>query len=344
MATEKALGSLIKTYRLSNGISQEKLAELCNLDRTYISLLERGLRSPTVNVMARIAISLDIKLSDLFKELESLNNYPNKENNEMYNYIVNESANIIYNGEVILTKGQIVEAVLTTNANLKKLSDITNESGVQVFEALGMRNLSGFIGEFFVSSLEMVSNQDLAKNPHQDGYPDLLLIKEEAQEYFDSIVDVVDGKLYPKEKSLFSPFKYGGLEVKATCGSTPSAKVLPKPLIGEQRVHILTGFDWKAHHRETNNLISIYWDFLHGLPTICAVFYRNDLTENDWGKIVQPKEDGGRTTSVSIMNSGGVKKMCENWIAVIDNEDYTNKLANRKWIGYNVKEHNVNII
>ncbi|KLT20009.1 hypothetical protein AA980_03475 [Neobacillus vireti] len=256
----------------------------------------------------------------------------------MYSYVVNNNADVILHDEVILSKEQIVEAVIATNTNLKRLSDITTESGVEVFEALGMRNLSGFIGEFFVSSLELVSNKGLFKNPHQDGYPDLLLVNsEESLSYFNSIVDVVDGKLYPKEKSLFSPFKYGGLEVKATCGSTPSAKVMSKPLIGEQRVHKLIGFDWKAHHRETNNLISIYWDFLDGLPTICAVFYRNDLTEDDWGKIVQPKENGGRTTSVSIMNSGGVKKMCENWIAVIEDEDYISTLSNRKWIGYNIK-------
>nr|ADQ20494.1 BsaAI [Geobacillus stearothermophilus] len=256
----------------------------------------------------------------------------------MYNYLLNENADIIYDGKVILTKEQVVEAIIITNTNLKKLNDITKESGVEVFEALGMRNLSGFIGEFFVSSLEQVSNKNLVKNPHQDGYPDLLLVDSpKAASYFNSIVEIVDGKLYPKEKSLFSPFKYGGLEVKATCGSTPSAKVMPKPLIGEQRIHILTGLDWKAHHRGTNNLIGIYWDFLDELPTICAVFYRNDLTEDDWGKIVRPKEGGGRTTSVSIMNSKGVKKMCKNWIAIIDNEDYINAFSNKKWIGYNVK-------
>ena len=113
-------------------------------------------------------------------------------------------------------------------------------------------------------------------------------------------------------------------EVKATCGSTPSASITPKPLIGEQRIDFLTSFDWKAHHRETNNLLSIFWDFI----AIAACFYRNDLTIDDWGKIVQPKSDGGRTTSVSIMTSSGVKKMCEGWIAVIDSEPYIKAFAN----------------
>lgn len=338
MFAEKAIGSLVRKYRKIKGLSQEKLAELCDLDRTYISLLERGLRSPTISTLSKVALALDINLSSFFNKLEVIKqNSHDKEDTQMYSYIINNNADVKYNGEVILTNEQVVEAILATNFNLKRLDEITTQSGVQVFEALGMRNLSGFIGEFFVSSLEYVSNKCLVKNPHQDGYPDLLLVNsEKALSYFNSIIDIVGEKVYPKEKSLFSPFKYGGLEVKSTCGSTPSAKVMPKPLIGEQRIQILTSFDWKAHHRETNNLISIYWDFLDGLPTICAAFYRNDLTEDDWGRIVQPKENGGRTTSVSIMNSQGVKKMCENWIAVIDIDEYTSKLSNKKWIGYNV--------
>lgn len=68
-----------------------------------------------------------------------------------------------------------------------------------------------------------------------------------------------------------------------------------------------------------------------------AVFYRNDLTFLDWGEIVQPKADGGRTTSVSIMTSSGVRKMCAG-LAVIDDSSYINALSNKKWINYKVKK------
>lgn len=256
----------------------------------------------------------------------------------LHAYILNPKTEIEYDGMVVIEKLRLLEAMNLTNDNLKKLHDITAESGVEVFEALGMRNLSGFIGEFFVSSLEKCSNGHLIKNPHQDGYPDLLYVQSEASKaHFKEIVTLKDGKMYPKEKALFSPYKYGGLEVKATCGATPSASVAPKPLIGEQRVDRMTSFDWKAHHRDTNHLISILWDFIEGLPTVVAVFFRDDLTEDDWGDIVQPKKDGGRTTSVSIMKTSGIKKMCEQWIAVIDDDKYVRKLAGRKWIGYPVR-------
>lgn len=169
-------------------------------------------------------------------------------------------------------------------------------------------------------------------------YPDLLLINnEERKAYFETLYTTVDGKKYPRDKALFSPYRYGGVEVKATCGSTPPASQVPKPLIGEQRIALVNSFDWKAHHRETNNLIGILWDFINEVPTIVAAFYRNDLVIDDWGEIVQPREGGGRTTSVSIMNSSGIKKMCAGWVAVIDDEQYITALSRRKWIGHRVR-------
>jgi transcriptional regulator with XRE-family HTH domain len=44
----KAFGAVLKSTRTNAGISQEKLAELANIDRTYPSMLERGIRQPTL--------------------------------------------------------------------------------------------------------------------------------------------------------------------------------------------------------------------------------------------------------------------------------------------------------
>ena len=116
------------------------------------------------------------------------------------------------------------------------------------------------------------------------------------------------------QKTFWSPYPYGGVEVKATCGNTPNAKIAPKPKIGESRTPLLESAEWKAHHRDTNNLLGIFWDFVDGLPTILAAFYRNDLTVDDWGKIVGVKEGGGHTTSVSLMTKAGVRKMGKGWL------------------------------
>ena len=202
-----------------------------------------------------------------------------------------------------------------------RLIDQISAFEVNIFEILGMRNLSAFMGEIFARSIAKTSSGLFLPNPHQDGYPDLLLLDDEGRREYESVSQRL------QEKLPFSPFRTGGIEIKATCGATPSPSVLArkglrKPDIGDQRVELLSGYDWKAHHRETNNLLGILWDFIQGVPVIVAVFYSSDLEEEDWGKIVQPKEGGGRTTSVSIMTKVGIRKMYDGWLCVVDDDRY----------------------
>ncbi len=66
----EVFGEILKELRESNKISQEKLAEYCDLDRTYISLLERGLRQPTITTIFKIASALDIPASEIIQKVE----------------------------------------------------------------------------------------------------------------------------------------------------------------------------------------------------------------------------------------------------------------------------------
>lgn len=199
---------------------------------------------------------------------------------------------------------------------------------VNIFEVLGMRNLSSFVGELFAASLRNATGNMFARNPHQDGYPDLLLLDAAGEGMYESLRQA--GQL--REKGPFSPFANGGLEVKATCGSVPTPAECArrglgeKPNLGDQRIAVMKAYDWKAHHRETNNLIGIIWDFVDGIPNVIAVFLGTNLTEDDWGNIIQPRDGGGRTTSVSIMTRSGVRKMYDNWILVADDTRYINFL------------------
>jgi len=252
-------------------------------------------------------------------------------------YITRKNDIVYVNDNLILTNKQILDAVMFSNNAMSDLYNQTIKFDINIFEVLGMRNLSGLVGEYLSRSLQRFSNGSLQSNLHQDGYPDLLLTNTiEQKNYFESLYTTIDGKKFPHNKSDFSPFKFGGIEVKATCGSTPSANQTPKPLIGQTRITLLKSFDWKAHHRETNNLIGILWDFIDFIPTVVAVFYSNELTIEDWGKIVKPKTDGGRTTSVSIMKKSSVKKMCKNWVIVLNDETYIQTLSKDSWIGYRV--------
>jgi len=60
-----AFGKVLATYRRSVKISQEELAFRASLDRTYPSLIERGLRQPTIGKLIAIGIALDIEPSTL---------------------------------------------------------------------------------------------------------------------------------------------------------------------------------------------------------------------------------------------------------------------------------------
>ena len=65
----KEFGKRVRKFRMERGLSQEKLAFMSNMHRTYIGGIERGERNPSLKNIASIAKVLDIYLSELF-ELE----------------------------------------------------------------------------------------------------------------------------------------------------------------------------------------------------------------------------------------------------------------------------------
>ncbi|PGZ48988.1 transcriptional regulator [Bacillus anthracis] len=70
MSIEQTFGTVLQEYRLNSKMSQEELAFNSELDRTYISLLERGKRKPTINTVFTLSKALKINPSQLIKELE----------------------------------------------------------------------------------------------------------------------------------------------------------------------------------------------------------------------------------------------------------------------------------
>jgi transcriptional regulator with XRE-family HTH domain len=64
----RAFGQALRAARLSRGISQEQLAEKGDFDRTYPSLLERGLRTPTFFVIVSLAEGLNTDPVALFTD------------------------------------------------------------------------------------------------------------------------------------------------------------------------------------------------------------------------------------------------------------------------------------
>ena len=80
IAALKALGFLVRKHRERLHISQEELATRSNLDRTYISGIERGVRNPSLTALLSLAGGLEVNLSSLLEGIESKIKSQNDEN------------------------------------------------------------------------------------------------------------------------------------------------------------------------------------------------------------------------------------------------------------------------
>ncbi len=66
----EVFGKTLNKLRIEADFTQEKLAELSGYDRTYISLLERGLRQPTITTIFNLSKPLGIPPHQLIKTVE----------------------------------------------------------------------------------------------------------------------------------------------------------------------------------------------------------------------------------------------------------------------------------
>jgi transcriptional regulator with XRE-family HTH domain len=66
----KAVGAVVREFRNQAGCSQERLSDACGFDRTYISRVERGIISPTVGRLWKIAEALETPFSQVAKRME----------------------------------------------------------------------------------------------------------------------------------------------------------------------------------------------------------------------------------------------------------------------------------
>jgi transcriptional regulator with XRE-family HTH domain len=65
-----AFGKVVKQQRQKRGLSQEALAHDADIHRTHIGFIERGERSPSVDVATKVANALGLSLSKLIAQAE----------------------------------------------------------------------------------------------------------------------------------------------------------------------------------------------------------------------------------------------------------------------------------
>ena len=67
-----AFGKVLREQRTSSGLSQEALALEAQVDRTFVSQIERGIRQPTLTTVCRLARTLNVTPSTLVARMERL--------------------------------------------------------------------------------------------------------------------------------------------------------------------------------------------------------------------------------------------------------------------------------
>ena len=68
MNIKQKFGLKIKELRKIRGLSQEKLANLAEIDRTYLPTIEKGVRNVSIEIIEKLANALEVKIKDLFDE------------------------------------------------------------------------------------------------------------------------------------------------------------------------------------------------------------------------------------------------------------------------------------
>jgi transcriptional regulator with XRE-family HTH domain len=67
-----AFGKVLRERRKLAGLTQEKLALEADIQRNYVSLIERGVHQPTINIIFKLATALNCQPSALIADVEAL--------------------------------------------------------------------------------------------------------------------------------------------------------------------------------------------------------------------------------------------------------------------------------
>lgn len=66
----KAIGQTIRSLRNEKGLSQDVLSGLAGIARTHLSMIENGSKQANFETIWRIALALDMRPSELVREIE----------------------------------------------------------------------------------------------------------------------------------------------------------------------------------------------------------------------------------------------------------------------------------
>ncbi len=228
----------------------------------------------------------------------------------------------------------VILAVARANTYLHQLEEAFGQSRLGLYETLGPRNVSGFVGEVVKAALANTVEGFVA-NPHADGRPDLLDVSSlEARRYLEGPCRDQVPPFAPLRERL-APFRYGGLEVKCTIGALKSnyREMLRRAdrsetlTVGTPRRDYICGITYWGHHRDCTNLVGIYYDFVAkagGAPQVLLVMHAELDPAKDWSPISVGRASSKKTSNTSLTRSGR-SKIRSNAVAVTAIKEYQDK-------------------
>jgi transcriptional regulator with XRE-family HTH domain len=280
-----AFGERVRELRTALGLSQEELGFRSDLDRTYISDIERGKRNVSLINISALARALQVDPSQLMaqKLAAAVKNPPE--------YRLREGFSIDCGFELT---GEIIQTAAVQAA--EELGALP----FSLYRSIDLKTLSGIAGALFATHIARLTGGIV--NPIEKGHPD--------------VIPATGAATTEAELRNYRQ----GLEIKCTAGNVQKGSHLSP---GRRRLEQLTGITWQAHHREVTSLMGLIIDFSgnetsHGrFPLITGIYYSSDLEVEDWGKI---SGTTGRNTKVTGMRTSGKRKMGEGWVLILGEE------------------------
>ncbi len=177
---------LCKELRKNQNLTIEHLAELADVHRTTIGLLERHERTPTLTVAEQISTALGFPLYELIQEASLIyEGRAKKEDLAAFHKARKTSISNIRNEEYFkeltgLTGNQLLCAIDSCYKVLDTIDEqLINKSSMPISNLVELANLSSMVGNLLGASLAECSNGLYERNkPHT--YPDLIPIAEGA--------------------------------------------------------------------------------------------------------------------------------------------------------------------
>lgn len=171
---------LVKSIREQRGLTIEQLAELTGVHRTTIGLLERGERTPTLQVATQIASALQMPLSELIQEAELVESGKSdvQQLAEFHQKRKPSRANLRNEDKLLETIGvdgsTLLGAIDSCYQTLDTIDEqLIGKGALPIAHLVELANLSSMVGNMVGGGIADCSNGLYARNkPHT--YPDLL--------------------------------------------------------------------------------------------------------------------------------------------------------------------------